>query len=122
MHRISALALAAVTALSLAGLAGSTASKATLRIKPPMVARGNPITITGTGFKPSLKVTLHIGRPNTDNTSRLGSVQASKTGGFRFVKTISRSTAAGAWVVLACQRNCRVKATAKFYVAKVKPV
>ncbi|MDQ2909608.1 MAG: hypothetical protein M3R39_01080 [Actinomycetota bacterium] len=122
MHRIFALLLVTATGLTLAGLAGGASPAAKLRVQPPVVAGGNPITVTGTGFKPGLKVTLHIGRANTDNTSRLGSVKASRKGGFRFVKTIARSTGAGTWVVLACQANCRTKATAQFRVAKVKPV
>jgi hypothetical protein len=122
MHRICTLLLATVGALALAGLAGGTAQVAKLKVQPPMVLPGGTITITGTGFRPSVKVTLHIGRPNSDNTSRIGSVKAKASGRFTFSRAISHSTAAGLWVVLACQANCRTKATAPFRVAKIKPV
>lgn len=122
MHRTCTLLLAVASALSLAGLAGGTASVARLKVTPPLVIRGGTITITGTGFRPSVKVTLHIGRPNSGNTSRIGSVTAKASGRFTFYKAISRKTAAGSWVVLACQANCRTKATAVFRVSKVRPV
>jgi hypothetical protein len=119
--RTAATLVAAATALSLAALAGG-ASTAALRIQPPVVVRGDPIKVTGTGFKPGLKVTLTIRRPYADRTARLGSITAGRKGGFVFTKKISRSTTAGTWVVRACQRGCRIKATARFRVAKIKPV
>ncbi len=111
-----------MSSLSLAGLAGGTVTVAKLKARPPIVVRGGTITITGTGFRPSVKVTLSIGRPRSDNISRIGSVKAKASGRFTFSKAISRSTEAGSWVVLACQANCRTKATAPFWVAKIKPV
>lgn len=122
MHRLCALLLAAVSALTLVGLAGGTASVARLKVSPPMVIPGGTITIAGTGFRPSLKVTLRIGRPDAAKRSLIGSVKAKANGRFTFAKTISRSTEAGSWVVRACQANCGIKATALFRVAKVKPV
>ncbi len=122
MRRIQILLLAAAAALSLAGLAGGTASVAKLKAQPPLVLRGGTITIIGTGFRPGVKATLRIGRPRSLNTARLGSVKAKANGRFTFSKTISRSTGAGSWVVLACQASCHTKATALFRVAKVKPV
>jgi hypothetical protein len=35
---------------------------------------------------------------------------------------ISRSAFAGQYVVRACQRTCRVKATASYRIVKVKPL
>jgi hypothetical protein len=122
MRRTYTLLFAVVGALFLAGLAGGTASMAKLKVQPPMVIRGGTITITGTGFRPSVKVTFALGRPHSDKTARIGSVMAKANGRFTFNKTISRSTGAGSWVALACQAGCRTKATALFRVAKVKPV
>jgi hypothetical protein len=120
--RIAALLLAAATALSLAGLAGGASTTARIRITPQAVVRGNTIKLTGTGFRPSLKVTLDIRRSLATRRARFGSVTAGRNGGFVLTKKISRSTGAGKWIVRACQRGCRVKATARFYVSKVKPV
>lgn len=122
IHRSVALLLAGATALVLAGLAGSTTSGARLRAQPPMVPVGNPLTVSGSGFAPRVRVTLFIGRPNSSKTARLGTIRANRKGGFKFVKTISRSTGAGLWVVRACQRSCRTKASARFRVAKIKPL
>jgi hypothetical protein len=119
--RIAASLLAAATALSLAGLAGSSTS-ARLRVQPPVVQRGSSIKLIGTGFRPNLKVTLDVRRPLAAKRARFGSVTVGRKGGFVLTKTISRSTGAGKWVVRACQRGCRITATARFYVSKVKPV
>ena len=114
--------LAATAALTLAGLAPGAATKAQLVLQPPVVLRGNPITITGHEFKPNLEVTVRIGRPNATLTSRLGWVKAGPGGELHLTKTISRSTAAGKWIVRACQQACRVKATTVLHVAKIKPL
>ncbi len=122
MQKILALLLTGAAGLSLAGLAGGASSTARLRITPQFVPRGETMTITGTGFRPSLRVTLRIGRPNSDSTARFGATTAGRRGGFTVKKVLSRSIGAGTWVVLACQRNCRIKATAQFRVPKIKPV
>jgi hypothetical protein len=122
MRRIHLLLLAAAAALSLAGLAGATATVAKLKAQPPLVIRGGTITITGTGFRPGVKATLRIGRPRSSTTARLGSVKAKANGRFTFSKTLSRTTGAGSWVVRACQANCLTKASALFRVAKIKSV
>jgi hypothetical protein len=122
MRKICTLLLAGVVAASLAGLAGGTTSAAKLKVRPVFIVRGGTLTISGTGFRPSMKVTLRIGRPDSANLSRVGSVKAKASGRFAFSKTISRSTEAGLWIVRACQANCRTKATALFRVAKIKPV
>jgi hypothetical protein len=114
--------VAAATALPLAGLAGGASTAARLRVTPPSVVRGETIKLTGTGFKPRLKVTLDIRRPFADKGARFGSVTAASTGRWVLRKKISRSTPAGKWIVRACQRGCRTRATARFYVSKVKPV
>jgi hypothetical protein len=116
--RIAAALVAATTGLTLAGLAGGAATAAKLTVAPALVRRGGQITIVGTGLAPSLKVTLYMGRPRTDNIAAIGARYASRTGGIRLVKPIPRSTGVGKWAILACQRNCRIKATAFF---RVKP-
>jgi hypothetical protein len=120
--RIAAPLLAAATALSLVGLAGGASTSARLRVTPPSVVRGESIKLTGTGFRPGLKVTLDVRQALASKRARFGSVTAGSTGRWVLTKKISRSTIAGKWIVRACQRGCRVKASARFYVSKIKPV
>ena len=120
--RIAAALLAAATALTLAGLAGGASTTARLRVTPPSVVRGEVLKVTGSGFRPGLKVTLDVRRSLSNTRARLGSVTAGRKGGFVYRKRISRSTVAGKWILRACQRSCRIKATATFYVSKIKPV
>jgi hypothetical protein len=49
-------------------------------------------------------------------------LKAGSAGGFRYVKAISRSADPGKYVVIACQRACRVRATASFRIVKLQPV
>jgi hypothetical protein len=120
--RTSALLLAATTALTLAGISASATTAAKVTVTPQLVRAGGTIKIAGTGFRPGLKVTLHVGRPRTDNIARIGIRYAGKTGGFRLEKHISRTTPAGKWAILACQRNCRIQGVGIFRVAKIKPL
>lgn len=120
--RRSALLLAAVTGLSLAGVAGSTTAVAKLRLNPTLVGRGATLTVKGSGFTPRVKVTLDVGRPNSKPTTHWTTLKANAAGGFRYTKVISRSAFAGEYVVRACQRACRVRATASYRIVKVKPL
>jgi hypothetical protein len=96
--RTSALLLAATTALTLAGISASATTAAKVTVTPQLV------------------------RPRTDNIARIGIRYAGKTGGFRLEKHISRTTPAGKWAILACQRNCRIQGVGIFRVAKIKPL
>ena len=120
--RRSAALLAALTALSLAGVAGSTTAVAKLRVSPALVQRGATLTVKGSGFVPKVKVTIDVGRPKSKPTAHWTTLKANAAGGFRYAKVISRSTFAGEYVVRACQRACRVKATGSFRIVKVKPL
>jgi len=120
--RRSALVLAALMGLSLAGLAGSTTAVAKLRVAPTLVQRGATLTVRGSGFVPKVRVTIDVGRPNTAPTAHWTTLKANAVGGFRYAKVISRSAFAGEYVVRACQRACRVKATASYRIIKVKPL
>jgi hypothetical protein len=122
MRRLLVLLIAAVAVLSVAGLGGAASTAAKLRITPLLVARGSAITVTGTGFRPSLVVKLTIRRSFSTRASRLATVRAKRTGAFRVSKVISRSSQAGLYIVTACQNGCRTKATARFRVAKIKPL
>lgn len=120
--RRSALLLAALTGLSLAGVAGSTIAVAKLRLTPTLVQRGATLTVKGSGFVPNVKLTLDVGRPNSKPTAHWTTLKTNAAGSFRYAKMIPRSAFAGEYVVRACQRACRVRATASYRIVKVKPL
>lgn len=120
--RRSALLLAALTGLSLAGAAGTTTAVAKLRVSPTLVQRGSTLTVKGSGFVPKVKVTIDVGRLNSKPTAHWTTLKTNASGAFRYAKSISQSAFAGQYVVRACQRACRVKATASFRIVKVKPL
>jgi hypothetical protein len=118
--KLAAASLGALVALSLAGLAAGASTVARLRVLPVSVIAGNAITVKGTGFRPRLRVTLRMRRPQGSRGIFLGRVRASRSGSFRFVKTIPRSTGRGLWVLVACQRSCATGATARFRVTRIR--
>jgi hypothetical protein len=120
MCRLRILVLAAGAALALAALGWGSATVAKLRVRPPAVPPGGTLTITGSGFRPRVRVTISVRQSFGRTTSKLGRVQATAKGGFRLSRTISRSSNAGRYVVIACQRGCRTKATARFFVPKTR--
>jgi len=120
--RRSVLLLAALAGLSLAGIAGGTTAVAKLRLTPTMAQPGATITVKGSGFARNVKLTLDVGRPNSRPTVHWTTLKTNAVGGFRYAKTISRAALPGEYVVRACQRSCRVKATASYRVFKVKPL
>jgi hypothetical protein len=122
MPRVSALLVAVSAALAATGLAGATAAAPAMRVQPQFVRPGEQITATGTHFRSKLLVTLSIRSATGGRYSRLGRIQATAAGAFRFSKMLSRSTTPGKYIVRACQRSCTTKATATFRVAKIKPV
>jgi hypothetical protein len=120
--RRSALLLAALLGLSLAGVAGSTTAFAKLRVSPTLVERGATLTVKGSRFVPKVRVTIDVGRANSAPTAHWTTLKTNASGGFRYAKVISRSAFAGQYVVRACQRACRVKASASYRIVKVQPL
>ena len=121
MRRACTLFLA-LLAFWLAGLAGaSTAAGPSVSVKPRLVRLGGTIKIIGTHFRTGLRIGLYIGRPHSDNTTKIGALNAGPRGGFTVRHRLSRLTTTGRYVLLACQRQCRVKATAPFTVTKKPP-
>ena len=119
MQRIAAR-LAAVVAATTTGVA-ATAVRPTLTLKPKFVTRQGTIRITGTHFRPRLRVTLYLRQPPRLQKTRIATTRAGRRGGFTFRYRLPQSLTSGRHVVVACQRSCRVKATALFTVAKLKP-
>ena len=84
-----------------------------LRATPRTIPPGGHITLTGSGFHSSASVWIGVGPPQSEAT-RIGSARTDATGAFRKTFTISRQP--GRYVAIACQRQCRVKASATFRV------
>jgi hypothetical protein len=116
VRRLFALLLAASAALAASGLAGSMTPAPKVTVTPLYVSPGNAITITGSHFRPRLRVTLTSRLATSTKRFKIGSVLATSAGRFRFSKTLSTSTAVGKYVLRACQRTCRTKATAVYHV------
>ena len=94
---------------------GTAASitKPRLTLKPKAVAPGGRLTFIGHGFRPSEKVWLGVGPPQSE-ALHWGSTRANRTGAFRKTFTVNRKIHAGRWIAIACQRGCRIKAGASF--------
>jgi len=108
--------LLASSAFASAGLAGSMTLAPKVTVKPLFVSPGNAIAITGSHFRPRLRVTLTSRLATGTSRTKIGSVLATSTGRFRLSKKLSTSTAVGRYILRACQRACRTKATAVFHV------
>lgn len=102
------------SALAAAGLAAALSSPA-IRLVPPSAHPGGSVAIVGTGWTPGLVVTLHAGPPNSE-ADRFASVRADARGGFRKTTRLHSSAMPGKYVFIACQRQCRVRATATLTV------
>ena len=120
--RRTLLLLAALMGLTLAGAAGGTTAVAKLSADPPLLGHGATLTIKGTGFAPRVNVTINVRRPNGQPTAHWATLKVKSGGGFRYAKVISSSAYPGKYVVIACQRACRIRATATFRILKVQPL
>jgi hypothetical protein len=116
VRRILAFLFPALAALAAAGLAGSVTPAPKVTVTPLYVRPGSAITITGSHFRPRLPVTLTSRLATSTKRFKIGSVLATSAGRFRFSKTLSTSTAVGKYILRACQRSCRTKATAVYHV------
>jgi hypothetical protein len=118
--------LVVVTAVSLAAAikpapdpASSTSSHPRLSVSPTTVKRGQAITVTGSGWHRSANVQLLIGPPRSEGTL-VATVRTTSRGTFRRRLTpptfVQRRL--GRWVLLACRRDCRVKAVKSFTLVR----
>lgn len=84
--------------------------KPTLRAIPKTVERGERVTFKGACFKPRKTVTFFIGRPGTDAGGKAATARANARGAFtKRYRTFAKADP-GPYVVIACQRGCRIKA------------
>lgn len=88
-------------------------------VSPTTVQRGHAITVTGSGWRRSANVQLLIGPPRSEGT-RVATVRTTTRGTFRRRLTppafVQRRL--GRWVLLACRRDCRIKAVKSFTLVR----
>lgn len=118
--------LVVVAAVSVAGAvrpapdpASSAATHPRVSVSPATVERGQAITVTGSGWRRSASVQLLIGPPRSEGTL-VATVRTTSRGTFRrrleppaFVQR-----RLGRWVLLACRRDCRIKAVKSFTLVR----
>jgi hypothetical protein len=75
------------------------------------VVRGGSILVTGRHWAPRATVQLLIGPPRSE-ADPVGSVRTTAAGTFRRRLPIAAGARPGRYVLLACRRSCRVKASA----------
>lgn len=128
--RAARLTLAAILAAGLvaaghaaaeAGSAATTTTSATarptVRITPLEVRRGGRILVTGRNWARNAIVDLLIGPPRSE-ADPVGRARTTSGGSFRRYLRIAPKTKPGRWVLLACRRECRVKAAKSFRVTR----
>lgn len=119
------LIAAAVAAFLLAAVApavedaSSATAKPTVQVSPSSVKRGKAITVTGSHWARRATVDLLIGPPQSEAT-RVATVRTTSGGAFRrkLVPPAWVQARIGRWVLLACRRDCRVKASATFRIVR----
>jgi len=120
------LVIAAVGAglISIAAGSGAASEPAPLssaapsvRVAPAVVQRGQRITVTGRNWPRNVTVDLLIGPPRSE-ADPVGRALTTSSGTFRRYLRIASTTAPGRWVLLACRRECRVKAVRSFRVPR----
>ncbi|MFP5364331.1 MAG: hypothetical protein ACLGI5_16550 [Thermoleophilia bacterium] len=118
------LAFSGILAACLVAAAGvrpqaapSAAPRPSVSIAPSLVQRGERITVTGRNWPRNVIVDLLIGPPRSE-ADRVGRARTTSAGTFRRHLRIASKTAPGRWVLLACRRECRVKAIRSFRVSR----
>ncbi len=116
---VAACALVAAGVAPAVERASSAAAKPTARVAPSIVKRGQAITVTGAHWPRNVTVQLLIGPPQSE-AERVGSARTTSRGTFRrkLVPPAWVQARLGRWVLLACRRDCRVKATATFRLSR----
>ena len=122
MRAIVTLVLAAAVAgpalaSSSSAPAPARAAAVHVRVDPASVPAGSVITAIGRGWPRDAGVELLIGPPASE-AYHVNWARTTHAGTFRKRIRISSRTAAGRWVLLACRRSCRVKASASFRVTR----
>jgi hypothetical protein len=119
--RASIVGIAAAGAVCGLPLAASSAvatgSAPMLSVRPAHVHAGESVTLRGRSFPPQVRVALTVRRPD-GHTVRAGRAQAGRNGTFVAILRIRDRTGPGLYVVSACERPCRQRATARFRIVR----
>lgn len=99
--------------------ASSAAAAPTVAVSPKSVKRGQAITVTGSRWRRSANVQILIGPPRSEGTV-VATVRTTRSGTFRRRLTPPRfvQRRLGRWVLLACRRDCRIKAVKSFHLVR----
>jgi hypothetical protein len=116
MHFLLPLAIA-MAALLPGGAASAGVHKPTVKVTPSIVAPGGKATVAGRHWKPDAKVTVLAGPPHS-GAAKIGSLKTDSAGRFRGTLTFSASVKVGRYVLVACQRHCKIKASTKFRITR----
>jgi hypothetical protein len=113
----SAAFLLAAVVPAIEDASGATQPSAT--VTPTSVKRGKPITVTGSHWPRRVTVQLLIGPPQSE-AEPVARVRTTRSGTFRrtFVPPAFVQARLGRWILLACRRDCRVKAMASFRLTR----
>lgn len=108
---LTALAVLAASAPAPAAVA----ARPTVSVSPTTVVRGGSLLVTGRHWTPRATVQLLIGPPRSE-ADPVATARATATGTFRRRLPIARGARTGRFVLLACRRSCRIKASASFRI------
>lgn len=114
--RALALVLAPVAALALWLVPPALASRP-VSVSPDTVAPGGKLTVKGKGWAHNARVSILIGPPNSE-ASKVETLRTTSRGRFKGTLRFKDSATPGRYVLLACRKQCAVKATARFRIAE----
>jgi hypothetical protein len=115
------LVLVAAAAFALASSADTATKRPTLVLNPPLVPPGGKTLVTGSHFRPGVRVTIWIARAHTTAYTRLGGFfKANRKGSFTVARAVSKKIKLGKYLVCACQSSCRTSATRSLLVVQIE--
>ncbi|MCU0258335.1 MAG: hypothetical protein MUF56_04845 [Solirubrobacteraceae bacterium] len=95
--------------------APAAAARPTVAVSPTTVVRGGSVLVTGRRWAPRATVQLLIGPPRSE-ADPVATVRTTSAGTFRRRLPIAAGARTGRFVLLACRRSCRIKASASFRI------
>jgi hypothetical protein len=100
-----------------AGAGSGPPGAGTLRLEPKRVEAGERRTVTGRSWPARVRVRLLVGPPASEG-SPVKAVRTDRRGRFRTRVPIASNATPGAYVMLACRRQCAIKRSARFTITR----